>query len=158
MTDIKFPTPINQAALFERNNPTISINVYVLGEDEKEIIPKFVTKCGKRDKHVDLLLLTSGDKNHYVWIKNMSALICRRSNRQHTMFVCPQCVHPFTTKQAFTNHFEDCAKYKCQITRYPKPDESRPILSWKSREKTERLPFVIYADFESCLVSATDIN
>jgi hypothetical protein len=79
LTGIKFPTPINQVGRFEKNNPTLSINVYVLGKNEKEIIPKYVTKCGKRQKHIDLLLLTSGDKSHYVWIKNMSALICHRS-------------------------------------------------------------------------------
>jgi hypothetical protein len=29
-------------------------------------------------------------------------------------------------------------------------------VKWKSREKTERVPFVIYADFESCLVPVHD--
>jgi hypothetical protein len=87
LTGIKFPTPINQVGRFEKNNPTLSINVYVLGKDEKEIIPKYVTKCGKRQKHIDLLLLTSGDKSHYVWIKNMSALICRRSKHKSMVFM-----------------------------------------------------------------------
>jgi hypothetical protein len=57
LTGIKFPTPINQVGRFEKNNPTVSINVYVLGKNEKEIIPKYVTKCGKRQKHIDLLAL-----------------------------------------------------------------------------------------------------
>jgi hypothetical protein len=48
---IKFLTAVHQISRFERNNPTISINVYELGDDEKEIIPKHVTKCGKREKH-----------------------------------------------------------------------------------------------------------
>jgi hypothetical protein len=30
-------------------------------------------------------------------------------------------------------------------------------VKWKSREKTERVPFVIYADFESCLISADGV-
>jgi hypothetical protein len=38
---IKFPKPINQVGRFEKNNPAISINVYVLGKDKKEIIPKY---------------------------------------------------------------------------------------------------------------------
>jgi len=50
------------------------MNVYAL--HGKYIIPKYVSKFGQRDKHVDLLLLTSKDKFHYVWIKRMSALIC----------------------------------------------------------------------------------
>jgi hypothetical protein len=152
LTGIKFPTPINQVGRFEKNNPTLSINVYMLGKDEKEIIPKYVTKCGKRQKHIDLLLLTSDEKSHYVWIKNMSALICHRSKCKNAVFVCPHCVHPFTSKKAFDNHFDDCAKHKYQVTRYPKEYTQESILMWRSREKTERLPFVIYADFESCLV------
>jgi hypothetical protein len=52
LTSIKFPAPINQVGLFEKNNPTLSINVCVLGKNEKEIILKYVTKCGKRQKHL----------------------------------------------------------------------------------------------------------
>jgi hypothetical protein len=37
----------------------ISINVYALWKDEQQIIPKFVTKCGAREKHIDHLLLSS---------------------------------------------------------------------------------------------------
>jgi hypothetical protein len=36
-----------------------------------------------------------------------------------------------------------------QKTKYPDPEKN--ILKWKSRGKTEPAPFVIYADFESCL-------
>jgi hypothetical protein len=119
LSGIKFPTPINQVDRFE-NNPNISINVYVLGKDDKEITPKYVTKCGKRLKHIDLLLLTSGDKSHYLWIKNMSAVICHRSKGKHILYVCPHCVHPSEYQNAFTNRFDDCAKHNYQVTRYPK--------------------------------------
>jgi hypothetical protein len=73
LTGLNYPVPINRIARFEKNNPTISINVYALGKDEEEVIPKFVTKCGAREKHVDLLLLSSktGDNFHYTWIKNI---------------------------------------------------------------------------------------
>ena len=39
LTGIKFPTPVNLVGWFEKNNPNISVNVYVLGKDENEIIP-----------------------------------------------------------------------------------------------------------------------
>jgi hypothetical protein len=136
LTGIKFPTPINQVGRFERNNPTISINVYVLRKNEKEIIPKYVTKCGKRQKHIYLLLITSGDKLRYVWIKNMSALICHRTKSKHAVFVCPHCIHPFRSKKAFDNHFDDCAKHKYQAVTYPKEYTQESILMWRSREKT----------------------
>jgi hypothetical protein len=95
LTGLNYPVPVNRVARFEKNNPTISINVYALGKDEQEIIPKFVTKCGAREKHVDLLLLSSktDDNFHYTWIKNMSALICHRTKYRGVMHVCPHCVH-----------------------------------------------------------------
>jgi hypothetical protein len=57
---LKYPVPVHQVARFEKNNPTISINVYALGIDDLEIIPKFVTEFGATEKHVDLLLLSPG--------------------------------------------------------------------------------------------------
>jgi hypothetical protein len=56
----------------------------------------------------------------------------------------------FTAERVFENHLPDCSKHAYQVTLYP--DEDDKILKWQSREKTERLPFVIYIDFESCLV------
>jgi hypothetical protein len=79
LTGIKLPSPINQVGRFEKNNLTLSINVYVLGKNEKDIIPKYMTKCGKRQNHTDLLLLTSNDKSHYVSIKNMSAISVKKT-------------------------------------------------------------------------------
>jgi hypothetical protein len=43
-----------------------------------------------------------------------------------------------------------------QRTIYPEPLSDESIVKWKSREKTERVPFIIYADFESCLVPVHD--
>jgi hypothetical protein len=158
LTGLTFPVSINRIARFEKNNPTISINVYALGKDDREIIPKFVTKCGAREKHVDLLLLSpkTGDNFHYTWIKNMSALICSRTKYRGIMHVCPHCVHPFTSSRAFEDHFPDCSKHVYQRTIYPEPQSDESIVKWKSRGKTERVPFVIYAEFELCLVPVHD--
>jgi hypothetical protein len=59
LTGFIYPVQVNQIARFEKNNPTIFINVYALGKDEQLVIPKFVTKRGAREKHVDLLLRSS---------------------------------------------------------------------------------------------------
>jgi hypothetical protein len=81
LTGLTFPVPVNRVARFEKNIPAISINVYALEKDGREIIPNFVTKCGAREKHVDLLLLSSEtDSNfHYTLVKSMSALVFRRA-------------------------------------------------------------------------------
>ncbi len=36
LSGIKFPTPVHQISRFEKNNSTISINVYALGDDDEK--------------------------------------------------------------------------------------------------------------------------
>jgi hypothetical protein len=86
---------------------------------------------------------------HYVWIKNMSALVCGRSKRRNKVYVCPLCVHPFSNSDAFERHLPDCSKHQRQKVKFPDDDDL--ILKWKSRGKTQMCPFVIYCDFESVL-------
>jgi hypothetical protein len=151
---VKFPLPVNQVAKFEKMNPNISVNVYDYDEDEQDLIPKHITKCGKRENHIDLLLLSSktNDYFHYVWIKKMSALVQSRTKHKGKVFVFPHCIHPFSQQQSFENHLPDCARHVYQVAKYPSSESNEHIVKWRAREKTERVPFVIYADFESCLV------
>jgi hypothetical protein len=50
----------------------------------------------------------------------------------------------------------DCSKHVYQVTKYPEPQSDGSIVKWKSREKTERVSFVIYAVVEPCLVPVHD--
>jgi hypothetical protein len=52
--------------------------------------------------------------------------------------------------------FPDCSKHVYQRTIYPEPQSDDSNVKWKSREKTERVLSVIYADFESCLIPVHD--
>jgi TusA-related sulfurtransferase len=130
LTGLKCPVPVNKIARFEKNNPTISINVYALGKDGQEMIPKFVTKCGARERNVDLLLFSAetDDNFHYTWIQNLSALICHRTKHESVVHVCPHCVHPFTSSRAFAEHLPDCSKHVYQVTKYPEPQSDDSIV------------------------------
>jgi hypothetical protein len=50
LTGLTFPVPINQVARFEKNNPAISINVYALGKDGREIIHKVCDQRRREEK------------------------------------------------------------------------------------------------------------
>jgi hypothetical protein len=138
---LKFPVPVNQVARFEKNNPTISVSIYALGEDEEEILPKHVTKCCRRETHVDLLLLSSKNNSdfHYTWIKNMSALICRKAKSTDTSYVCSPCIHPFSSSSAVDNQFPDCSKHVYQVTRYPTLIRRKASLNGNRAKKMERV-------------------
>jgi hypothetical protein len=89
------------------------------------------------------------------FIPTPASLVAKRAN-DGVVHVCLHCVHPFTSPRAFEEHLPDCSKHVFQVTKYPEPQSDESIVKWKSREKTEREPFVIYADFESCLVPVHD--
>ena len=72
---LTFSVSVSKVSMFERNNPTISVNILCpcwKWKKEKEIIRRYVTKCSKRNCHINLLLLSLGDKFHYVYIKKMN--------------------------------------------------------------------------------------
>ena len=39
VSGLTFPVSVSKVSMFERNNPTISVNVYVLTKDEKNLNP-----------------------------------------------------------------------------------------------------------------------
>jgi hypothetical protein len=150
---LKFPVSLPQIRLFERQNTCLTVNVYVYKEDNGDVIPVYITKHTAREKHVDLLLFQNAENSHYVWIKNMSALVHHRTKAKAKTYVCPHCVRPFSTENAFNRHFPDCSKHCRQKIVFPGEDDEKEdkFLTWKSYNKTEMSEFIIYADFESCL-------
>ena len=91
---LDFPTQLNQIRLFEKNNTSLTVNVYIHKPEEDDgIIPMYLTKHQAREKHVDLLLITEGEKSHFTWICNMSRLVAHRSSRKGETFVCPHALH-----------------------------------------------------------------
>jgi len=147
---LKFPMTLSQIRKFERHNRNISVNVYTYKPptpaDEiaaieaaggivhkHEFIPQYEEKKTKRNKHIDLLLITEGLKSHFVWIQNMSRLVARRTKHKRETFVCNHCSHPFTTEKAFDCHFPDCSIHARQMIKFPKDDDNE--LFWTARSK-----------------------
>ena len=71
MTGIVNPVQLNAIDTFERQNPTISINVF---GHEESVCPLRVSKCEGREV-VNLLLISDDEKRHYCLIKSMSRLL-----------------------------------------------------------------------------------
>ncbi|XP_050547434.1 uncharacterized protein LOC126909092 [Daktulosphaira vitifoliae] len=96
--NIDFPTPINQISRFERNNPTLSINVFAL-DSKNTVFPLRLTKSrDKNIEHIDLLFLKDSDDNsHYCYIKNFSRLVTKqRSKRKQREYYCKRCLAVYT--------------------------------------------------------------
>ena len=143
-TNIKFPVSLRDIDKFEKNNSGIRVNVF--GYDKGKIYP---LRHSKDENAIDLLLISDGKKQHYCWIKNFDRLMARRTNKScHSMHYCKRCLNGFTSIDALTNHKMYCDQQDAVRREYPEPNT---ILCFNHYNRSMRVPFVIYADFESCI-------
>jgi len=108
--NISFPVKLRDINKFEKQYPTISLNVLGYDDDNKKkiIYPMRISEMDKREHEVNLLLL---EDKHYVLINNMSRLLTSKKTK-HTekRHFCLRCLNSFTTKEVLKNHNEYCQK------------------------------------------------
>jgi hypothetical protein len=87
---IKFPTPITDIKIFERNNLNVSINVYGMKQNKKnQIIYPLKVVNEEKSNHYDLLLLCEGNKSHHTFISNSSRLIrTQKTDHKEKIIFC----------------------------------------------------------------------
>ena len=141
--DITFPVKIKDIHRFEIQN---KISVNVLGFEKGNLYPVHVTK-ERFDRHVDLLLLSDGKKSHYCWIKSMSRLLGHQNSHGHCYHYCIYCLQGFTSHRVLEKHQTYCKDHNAQRVELPKEEDK--WLYYKDVRKQLKVPFIIYADFES---------
>jgi len=145
MTGIETPVALSSIPKFESQNSSISINVLVY--EEKDLIPVYTSKFyNQRPHHVNLLLLSKGDKFHYTLVTTLSRLVYGRTRHGGKNFVCPYCLHPLRYEHCLHNHFPECSQHPAQTVTYP--EEGKNILKFDKIQHMFPVPFALYADFE----------
>ena len=142
MAGIAFPVTTGDIGRFEAQN-AVSVNVF--GYEDAVINPLRLTELRDRP-HVNLLLLTDGEKRHYVLIKNLSRLIAPRSGYEGASHPCIYCLHVFCRADLLADHTPHCKPHGPQRVKMPSGDDT--TLFFKHEDHQLRVPFVIYADFE----------
>ena len=95
-----------------------------------------------------LLIITDGEKRHYLSVKSLSALLRGIKGNNNGGFYCLNFFRSYTTKNKLEKHKNVCENNDyCYIEM---PEEDSKILKYNHGEKSMRAPFVIYADLE-CL-------
>ena len=93
---LNFPVDLKQIKIFEKNNPSISINVF--GYEDK-VYPLKISK-EKRITNIDLLLISDGKKHHYCLINNLSKFIRSSLTKCHgAVEICRSCLNHFPDRQ-----------------------------------------------------------
>ena len=89
--------------------------------------------------------------NHYCLVKNLSRLLSSQvSKHDGKKYFCKRCLNPFNSQKALDKHEEYCGNHEAVKINMP---EKGTMLKFKNYHRGEKVPFVIYADFESCIKS-----
>lgn len=147
--NMTFPVITSDLKKFEKAN-NIPIMLYQYDNSKELVEPIYSTSFSERVKDpINLLVLNRGDKYHYVWIKNLNRLLS--FDRSNSRVFCPYCLHGFEKKRNGEKNLEKhkpyCKPYGPQ--RIILPEEGEDIVRFTDFAKQQRIPFVIYADFET---------
>ena len=146
MEGIEYPVSLKDIDKFEKQNPSISITVYGYKKEEG-VYPLRISKNIDRKHIIRLMLIEENGVKHYNWVKNQSALLASQvSNHKERSYFCDRCLNPFWCEKSLNNHLEYCSNHKAVKIVMP---GKGTILKFKDYQRSERVPFKIFADFES---------
>ena len=156
MDGIEYTVGLKDIDKFENQNPTLSITVF--GYDRKIVYPIKNSDNTDREHNIVLILIKEEGVNHYCLVKNLSRLLLSQvSKHKEKHHFCMRCLNPFWCEQSLNKHREYCGKHEAVKINMP---EEGTMLKFKNYYRREKVPFVIYADFESCIKSihTCDLN
>ena len=149
LNNIKTPVNVQDLTNIEKQF-NVSINLY--SHLKSDIYPIRTTKSTAA-KHIDLLVTSNLETNHYVWIRDFNKLCYNITKCKTKKFFCKHCIQHFPSQDRLEQHLLDCVVLtECQAIEMPPEGE---VNKFKSFRETVKIPFVIYADLESILYKLT---
>ena len=133
---------------FERNN---EIGVNILAVENKKI---YICRKGRDyNRTVNLMLIADvkyPNKKHYVAVKSLSRLLSKQNSKhKEAQHFCSNCLNGFESEIIRDEHDEYCRSKDSVRVEMP---TKNPMVKYADGQYQFKVPFVIYADFESMLV------
>ena len=155
--DIDFPPTNKDWRKLELNN-NIALHILYIPHNTKKIQLAYRSKNNLTcDKQVILLMITDGEKWHYLTVKNLSGLLKGITSTHEKYFYYLNCFHSYRTKSKLELLKKICENHDyCHVEM---PTKNNNIIKYNHAEKSMKVPFFIYADLE-CLLEkmSTCIN
>ena len=102
--DIDFPSTSKDWKKLEQNNE-IAINILYVPHNTRKIQVAYKSKQNLTcDKQVILLMITDGEKWHYLTVKNLPGLLRGITSTHKEDFYCLNCFHSYRTKNKLESH------------------------------------------------------
>ena len=147
--DIDFPPTNKDWKKFELNNK-VALNILYIPHNTKKIQLAYRSKYDLTyNKQIILLMITDGEKWHYLVVNNLSGLLRGITSNHYGDFCCLNCFHSYRTKNKLEAHKKICENHDyCHIEM---PTKGVNTIKYNHGEKSIKMPFTIYADLE-CLL------
>ena len=94
---------------FESNNKSVALNILYVPHNTEKIRHAYKSKYNlKRENQVIFLMITDGEKWHYLAIKSLPALFRGITSKHDRDFYCLNCLQSYTTKKKLKKHNKVC--------------------------------------------------
>ena len=109
-----------------------------------------------KNHQVIVLIITDGERWHYLAVKKMSAFLKGVTSKHKGDFYCLNCFHSYSTKEKLKKYRNACENHDyCYVEMSV---EDNKILKYNLGEKSVKVPFIIYTDLESLLEKMSICN
>ena len=110
--EIDFPSHGKDWKKFEFNNKSNALNILYVPHNTEKIRHAYKSKYNlTRENKVILLMITDGEKWHYLAVKSLSALFRDIKGNNHGDFYCLNCFQSYTTENKLKNHKKVCENH-----------------------------------------------
>ena len=150
---LEFPVSIKDIGKFETRN---NISVNVLAVEGRNIYNH--RKCWRMGRKINLLMVSENGIRHYTAIKSLSRLLSsKNSNTKRKKHCCMNCLQGFTQEPSRDQHQVYCENNESVRVDMPKQGST---VEFKDGQNQFKVPFIMYADFESILelIESTNPN
>jgi len=155
VTGINFPMGIEDIKRFAKKNEHLNLRYNILIRTKDDQIFPLEYGIGNGKNFVNLLLCHTNDGGgHYMFIKNIDNFLKRvynsgKKRSYQRAFFCANCFNSFSNKELRNNHEKICSLNKARIEEVPEKGDN--IIKFKNFERTHRLDYIAYVDFECVL-------
>ena len=133
--EIDFPSHKKDWKMLESNNKSIALNTLYVPHNTEEIRHAYKSKYNLNpESQVILLMITDGEKWHYLTIKSLSALLRGITSNNNGDFYCLNCFCSFRAENKLKKHKKVCENHDYCYVEMPKEDNK--ILKYNHGEKS----------------------
>ena len=141
---IEFPVSVKDIKKFEFRNQ-ISINLLAI--EGKQIY--ICRKGGNYERIINLMLITESNRKHYVAIKSLSRLLSSQNTKhKRKEYFCMNCLQGFNEESSRDEHLDYFINNESVKVEMP---HRNLIVQYSDGQFQFKVPFIMYADFESIL-------